>query len=130
MRVTARSVRDYEPKQALVPRSYDTEQNSAEQDGDIFYPRLLEIAEQVRAKIVLFEVADLTQATRVARMAVEGKRWEGIEIWRDHPSANGDSEEYVATSDSESESEIKILGKGNGRSVFLYRGKGTQWLGT
>ncbi|KAK4987911.1 hypothetical protein LTR66_007466 [Elasticomyces elasticus] len=80
---TSRSVRNFEPKIALVPPS-DAALSGIDQ-GDVFYPRLLAIAEEVGAKLVLLEVADLTQARRVATMAYKQRVWDGIEIWRDDP---------------------------------------------
>ncbi|KAK4981439.1 hypothetical protein LTR66_009993 [Elasticomyces elasticus] len=88
---TSRSVRNFEPKLALVPPS-DAALSGIDQ-GDVFYPRLLAIAEEVGAKLVLLEVADLTQARRVATMAYERRVWDGIEIWRDDP------DEDLATGD-------------------------------
>jgi methylase of polypeptide subunit release factors len=121
VRTTARSVRDYEPKLALVP---PTSQDTRTADGDAFYPRLLEIAIQVEAKVVLLEVADLAQAERVATMAAESGHWQGIEIWRDEPGAVSASIETTTVA----KQIVRIRGSGNGRSVFLYRDQGKSWL--
>ncbi|KXT05964.1 hypothetical protein AC578_324 [Pseudocercospora eumusae] len=101
---TSRSVRIFEPKLALVPDSLDG-------TGDLFYPHLLRIAFQVNAKIVLFEVADLDQAKRVAEMAM--KDWENVEIWRDDPTDGTGTMEINGRS-------IAVRGSGHGRSVFAY----------
>lgn len=118
-RTTTRSVKRYEPKLALVPKDADASQYSGIDPGDIFYPRLLEIAKQLDARVVLFEVADLEQAGRVAAMAQQQNIWTVIEVWRDNPSQadvyGGSEQTSVATG-------IKVLGRGNGRSVFAYRG--------
>ncbi|KAF2786874.1 hypothetical protein K505DRAFT_258947 [Melanomma pulvis-pyrius CBS 109.77] len=117
---TARSVRGFEPRLALVPpgeagRS-DTEQ------GDAFYPMLLVAAIDAEVKIVLLEVADLDQAYRVARMAQGMQVYDGIEIWRDQPDQAHDGS-------SQPSSEFPIIGQGNGRSVLCWRGPGALWLG-
>jgi hypothetical protein len=118
-KTTTRSVRGYEPKLALVPpftmRRDDTQQ------GDMFYPRLLEVARDVEAKIVLLEVADLEQAHRVASRARSLDIFDGIEIWREDPFASSDA--------STEESEFPLVGKGNARSVLCWRGVGSAWLG-
>jgi methylase of polypeptide subunit release factors len=118
-KTTTRAVRGFEPKLALVPpgtsRSNDTQQ------GDLFYPRLLQIADEVAAKVVLLEVADLEQALRVARHARGMDIFEGIEIWRDEPSA---SSEPPTTED-----DFSVHGEGNARSVVCWRGAGGAWLG-
>ncbi|KAH7411715.1 S-adenosyl-L-methionine-dependent methyltransferase [Phaeosphaeria sp. MPI-PUGE-AT-0046c] len=118
-KTTTRSVRTFEPKLALVPPQR-TGQDDIKQ-GDLFYPRLLEIARDVEAKIVLLEVADLAQATRVAQHAQELDIFDGVEIWRDDPAASVDA--------SIGDSGIKIIGKGNARSVFCWRQNGSSWLG-
>ncbi|OCK77957.1 S-adenosyl-L-methionine-dependent methyltransferase [Lepidopterella palustris CBS 459.81] len=120
-RTTTHSVRVFEPKLALVPPP--SPGKSDEEQGDSFYPRLLTIANQVEAKLVLFEVADLEQAIRVARMARDSDKWDGVEIWRDQPELESDSE------DEELQEEFEVVGQGNGRSVLCWRGPATQWLG-
>jgi hypothetical protein len=117
-KTTMRSVRHFEPKLALVPpakaKQTDTEQ------GDLFYPRLLEIARDVEAKVVLLEVADMEQALRVAQQAQHLDIFEGVEIWREQPDA---------TSNTETEDDFPVVGQGNARSVLCWRGLGTSWLG-
>jgi methylase of polypeptide subunit release factors len=123
---TTRSVKRYEPLLALVPSlptssstPQDVDQATQDQSqGDLFYPRLLSIAADLSVKVVLFEVADLEQAKRVAGMVEKQGIWDGVEIWRDDPS-------YGRT---EMEMGIKVLGTGNGRSVVAYRGEGKDWL--
>jgi hypothetical protein len=118
-KTTTRSVRGYEPKLALVP-PFTIRQEDAQQ-GDMFYPRLLEIARDVEAKIVLLEVADLEQAQRVAHRARVLDIFDGIEIWREDPFASAEA--------STEEEEIPVIGKGNARSVLCWRGAGSSWLG-
>ncbi|KAI4719120.1 S-adenosyl-L-methionine-dependent methyltransferase [Aureobasidium sp. EXF-10727] len=117
---TTRSVKRYEPLLALVPSAPATFPPSID-DGDTFYPHLLSIAANVSARVVLFEIADLPQAQRVAEMATQQGIWDRIEIWRDD---SGDVGAEVGTTD-----EVKVLGSGNGRSVVAYRGDAVGWLG-
>lgn len=128
---TARSVRNYEPKSALVPSiAVSAGGGEAEADaGDTFYPRLLEIAEQISARVLLVEVADMEQACRVVAMVGEKGRgiWEGCEIWRDWP-AGGDREGDVEVVEVGGE-EIRVRGEGNGRAVLAWRGGGGRMLG-
>jgi methylase of polypeptide subunit release factors len=121
---TAASVRRYEPKLALVPPHSSKEQII--QDGDAFYPELYRIASQVKSKVVLFEVADMEQACRVAAMADE--RWHTVEIWRDDPGAIGCEVEHVEIG-GEARQSVRVRGKGNGRSVVAYTAEGNQWRG-
>ncbi|KAI9813807.1 MAG: hypothetical protein M1827_003597 [Pycnora praestabilis] len=125
---TSHSVRKWEPKSALVPVQPRTYQNI--DTGDIFYPRLLQIARQKGAQVVLLEVADVDQATRVASMAEKESIWEGIEIWRDWP------DETLSPEITEEAKEVQINGRtvairgvGHGRSVLCWRHDGAHWVG-
>jgi methylase of polypeptide subunit release factors len=131
---TTRSVKRYEPRLALVPPSPSSPSSSSSplldaEHGDLFYPRLLSLASSLSSKIILFEVADLEQAKRVASMAEKQGIWEGIEIWRDDPCGDGHQEGDMET-ETETESGIKVLGAGNGRTVVAYRGEGKDWMCT
>ncbi|CAD0113230.1 unnamed protein product, partial [Aureobasidium uvarum] len=125
---TTRSVKRYEPLLALVPSSSSSNLplTPSIDDGDIFYPPLLSIATKVSARIILFEVADLEQAHRVAVMAKEQGIWDGVEIWRDDP---GSDDGEANTNDMGGTRGIKVCGQGNGRSVVAYRGDAVGWLG-
>lgn len=71
---TSRSVRKYEPIRALVPPIFDC---SSWQDSglehvareDIFYARLLSLANQLHVKVTVLECGDLEQARRVVTMS-------------------------------------------------------------
>lgn len=119
---TAASVRRYEPKLALVPPHSPTQH--VVEDGDAFYPKLYDIAKSVGSKVVLFEVADMEQACRVAAMA--GEHWATVEIWRDDPSAAVGETEYADAGHGERRS-VRVRGQGNGRSVVAYTNEGSQW---
>jgi len=151
---TARSVRGFEPRLALVPppppsppithAGVPSSQNHDDDDddaalGDTFYPRLLAMAQHVNAQIVLLEVADMAQAVRVARRArcVFGR---GVEIWREEPGVRRQQQEdghgrgeYEASDDDGDESGygegFRVLGRGNARSVVCWRGEAAAWLG-
>lgn len=90
--------------------------------GDIFYPRLIQLAEQVGARVLLVEVADMEQAIRVTRMVLgKGERvWDGCEIWRDWPGVRGDGggEEVEVRG-----GRVRVRGEGNGRAVLAWRGE-------
>ncbi|KAK3109310.1 hypothetical protein LTR53_017574 [Teratosphaeriaceae sp. CCFEE 6253] len=118
---TSRSVRRYEPSLALVPKHVSI--GASEHDGDGFYPRIAALAEQLEAKIMLVEVADMDQATRVAAMAASERRWERIEIWRDDPTSLAVDQVMIA------DIMVRVLGMGHGRSVFAYRGAAGAWMG-
>ncbi|KAH7073834.1 S-adenosyl-L-methionine-dependent methyltransferase [Paraphoma chrysanthemicola] len=118
-KTTTRSVRGYEPKLALVPPPHANQDDI--QQGDMFYPRLLKIARDVQAKIVLLEIADMPQALRVAQRALELGIFDGIEIWREDPSAH--------PSAVTEQNDFRVRGDGNARSVICWRGLGTVWLG-
>lgn len=122
---TTRSVKRFEPKLALVPKELDALAQPKIDPGDIFYPRLLEIAKQVDAQVILYEVADLGQACRVAAMAQAQGIWSSIEIWRDDPTQN---DEEGNLEDVFIPNGVKVIGSGNGRSVFAYRGEANAWL--
>jgi methylase of polypeptide subunit release factors len=111
---TARSVRNFEPKLALVPPLM-TPHLTDEQQGDLFYPRLLHLADRFQSSILLMEVADLLQAERVSALAFKGGKWSGVEIWCDEPGLPSDPHRKSRLCD------VPILGQGNGRSVFCWR---------
>lgn len=117
MRTTARSVRHFEPKLALVPLSTAFAQHVDHENlGELFYPRLLDLAEELSAKVVLLEVADLEQASRVVKLLAQRPSWSvDVEIWRDEPSRH---HEQNILSGGRS---LRIIGEGSGRSVFIWR---------
>lgn len=121
---TARSVRNFEPKLALVP-SPVMFSSSSTKDGrpeDVFYARLLDIAKELSPRFMVFEVGDLAQGLRVARMASE---WcsdsvaHDVEVWRDWPDMRpGEDEAEVVDIDGV---DVPVRGSGNGRAVFIRR---------
>jgi methylase of polypeptide subunit release factors len=92
---TARSVRRWEPRLALVPQPLQLRASHQAQRlgygkplqrGDEFYPPLLELARSVGAKAVVLEVGDDDQAMRVKDFAAQCFVAEAeiyVEVWRD-----------------------------------------------
>ena len=114
---TSRSVRNYEPKLALVPPHSRTSTDT--EIGDAFYPRLLQIANSLNIPLLVFEVADLAQAKRVVGMVFERDGWDGCEIWRDFPGQRGrDGQEEVMEVE---ERRVRVKGEGEGRAVCAWR---------
>ena len=105
-----------------------------EEGGDTFYPRLLEIADAVGAKVLMFEVGGMAQARRVAGM-VGGRGWGegggGVEIWRDWVGFEGGGVEGEEVLDVGlgGKDMVRVRGRGNGRGVFAWRGGGKGLVG-
>ncbi|KAL9602845.1 MAG: hypothetical protein Q9219_001540 [cf. Caloplaca sp. 3 TL-2023] len=133
---TTRSVRNWEPRRALVPPppppvpSYFTinpatpttaataERNPDHEVGDSFYPRILAIAADVGAKVVAMEVGDMAQAGRVAGMVMKKGVWERCEIWRDGWGGRTEEGEDVWRVGG---GDVKVRGKGEGRVVVGWK---------
>lgn len=81
---TEKSVRNHEPQLALVPPQDET---SRYHPGDTFYPNIMRIALKSSVKVIVMEVGDTAQATRVKEMAVQLKLFDDkrayIETWYD-----------------------------------------------
>lgn len=125
-RQSARSVRNYEPKIAQVPAERHRGGTSgAHWPEDVFYARLLDIAVRLRPRVMLFEVGDLSQALRVAEMALGHEGLAGcgpkvsVEVWRDWPDAAPEEDEETSAEVFGASREVHIKGSGHGRSVFI-----------
>ena len=116
---TSRSVRNWEPKTALVPRAAHAGNAfpSAPDDvkGDVFYPQLLQITKRIHARLLVLEVADMAQAIRVARLTVTSIYPTRIEIWRDFLQG-GDCVEMTVVAGEK----IRVYGQGDGRAVVAW----------
>lgn len=127
-KTTEKSVREFEPRGALVPEDDKGEGSEGLAEGssvplqDSFYPRLLEVADEVDSKVVLFEVSGKEQAKRVVAY-VQAKKWEeGILILRDEPTG-------LAIGSVETDrGPVTVVGEGNMRAVLAYRDIGRSWL--
>lgn len=123
---TERSVRNYEPKLALVPNCTRLQWGYLWEDG--FYGPIAERAEKLGARILLLEVAGTEQAVRVAKMVLqqgeyEGGLWEKCEIWGDEPDATEGGVEDLSAEEKREMEELGVgfRGAGMGRSVFFRR---------
>lgn len=114
-RTTARSVRDFEPKSALVPP--ESADATDDEIGDAFYPNLLRIADHVHSRVLLFEVADMDQARRVVHLISAVGTWDNVEIWRDEPGTPTRVQEEMSIGGRK----VRVRGAGEGRSVFAHR---------
>ncbi|KUJ11442.1 S-adenosyl-L-methionine-dependent methyltransferase [Mollisia scopiformis] len=83
---TTRSVRNYEPRLALVPTFIPGVLLCKPED--IFYHRLLELYQTNKSSMLVMEIGDEEQARRVVQMALSTAQVSGsngVEIWRDWP---------------------------------------------
>jgi len=117
---TNRSVRNWEPKLALVPPIDQGAYLKNVQSEDIFYHRILDTARATNARILLMEVGDLQQALRVSRMTLDMKHWSLVEIWKDWPDQQLDFPKEVEEA-TVGHHRIRIRGSGQGRSVLCRR---------
>jgi methylase of polypeptide subunit release factors len=117
-RDTSRSVRNWEPKLALVPSVSNTVMSEHLQPEDVFYHHILNISKTAGARYVLMEVGDTHQALRVAEAAVNLNIWTSVEIWRDWPESDPASVEDRGILHGQI---IAVKGSGHGRSVFCRR---------
>ena len=127
-RETTRSVRNWEPRLALVPAKLPPSQLSMGIDGaDIFYQRLLVLHSDVfRSQLLVMEVGDEAQAIRVARMALghcnslnirNARERNCVEIWKDSPETD-ELQELQVGGDM-----VLVKGTGNFRAVVSYKHK-------
>ena len=121
-RETSVSVRRYEPRRALVPPDdvlgagqSDSTTTEDQNIGDAFYPRLLDIAHTISAKLVVLEVSDMNQAKRVVALVLARNPGAECEIWRDWPSWTPSKHETVQLGGNL----VRVVGQGNGRAVAI-----------
>ncbi|CAD6440063.1 dd711cae-354d-4166-99ad-56293c21615f [Sclerotinia trifoliorum] len=122
---TTRSVRNWEPRLALVPNvsKLDTEFSDDDSENiypmkteDIFYHRLLHFHSLLKSKILVMEVGDEAQARRVIKMAMGSS--DRIEIWRDWPDqheSGNEKADYMLVGDHK----VAVRGSGMVRAVVL-----------
>ncbi|KAF2858472.1 modification methylase HemK [Piedraia hortae CBS 480.64] len=110
-----RSVKNFEPKSALVPcheplhTARPLLDSKVDVDGDTFYPILFKLASRLRVKTVCLEVGDTEQAMRVASFAA--KDWDSVKVIRDDP-------DHAQTTLLQLEGgKVLFVGRGHGRAV-------------
>ncbi|MCJ1400649.1 hypothetical protein MMC11_003857 [Xylographa trunciseda] len=125
---TERSVRNYEPKLALVPppphgASKRPLSSGPDVAGDTFYEPLDRLARKAKAKIMVLEVAGTEQAMRVIQGIYKGEDgyWDGCEVWHDDWDGRRSDEGAEGL-------RLRHLGTGHGRAVVCWRGEGREWL--
>ena len=135
---TSRSVRNFEPKLALVPTftntstSQFTETEREREFGvicaleDVFYRRLIELHKTLRSKVLLMEVGDAEQAFRVLDLvgkvlgvSQRGSRYR-FEIWRDWPEIEEGGEEERVQEVVIQGFKVPVKGQGKMRSVVVF----------
>ena len=123
---TSRSVRNYEPRLALVPAAHDSETTAfGGSRGDLFYPRLLELANEAGVQLLLMEIDGHHQASRVRNMVLDTKAWDGCNVWLDDLCSlrsNLEAESVSAT--GERSDIIPRVGKGRERAIICWKGEG------
>ena len=128
---TSRSVRNYEPRSALVPAAHDWETAAfGGSHGDLFYPRLLELANRVGVQLLLMEIDGCHQASRVGNMVRDTKDWDGCNVWLDDlRSLRSNFVVDSVSATGERSNTIPRMGEGRERAITCWRGEGGTWLG-
>ncbi|KAK0720002.1 S-adenosyl-L-methionine-dependent methyltransferase [Lasiosphaeris hirsuta] len=115
-RETARAVRNYEPRLALVPDRDDETAGLGCASEDVFYARLLQLAGVLTPRRAFFEAAGIEQAVRVINMVKGDARLSGlypqVEIWRDNPHKEYEVQRF-------GDHEVPFRGSGGARAVYL-----------
>lgn len=117
------SVRKYEPRLALVPGE-QYEVPAGMRHEDIFYARLLDVAQRLQSKLLLMEIGDEDQALRVAGLFYAHALANGgtVELWRDWPDLEPAVDEPISVSVAQGSGRqitLPIKGSGNLRSLFI-----------
>jgi HemK-like putative methylase len=121
---TSRSVRNWEPRLALVPEeirsalSLSKDTSTEKHPADIFYHHLIHFHRCLKSKILVMEVGDAAQAMRVVALQMAKRRLNDIEIWRDWPDGQKADDE-VDHIDIQGH-RIEVKGTGSMRAVVLY----------
>lgn len=120
---TTKSVRNFEPKLALVPPK---DSKDAADGGDIFYHHIIRIALQAKATLIAVEVGDSKQACRVAALAHDLLSQDGseyrLEVWRDDGTVRtGDFNDTVRARTWHDPSDVPH------RLVVVWRQDWAQW---
>lgn len=112
---TTRSVRNHEPKLALVPKAED---GSDEVSGLALYPRVVSLANHIDANIMAVEVGNMQQARHVVEMAGKKRAWRKMQVWRDDIIDRGHSQ---MGADGAGNYPFTDHGTGEGRAVIAWK---------
>ncbi|PNP54929.1 hypothetical protein THARTR1_04618 [Trichoderma harzianum] len=117
------SVRKHEPSLALVPGN-DIRIPEKWEHEDVFYSRLLNIAFTLKPKVILLEIGDEMQASRVISRLSQHKLSTNshVEVWRDWPdlaSSHDEESPLKVTMDDGTSRLVSTKGSGNIRSIFI-----------
>lgn len=121
---TTRSVRNFEPRLALVPS-----QNEGRMTGwdptDVFYAHLIRMYVAQRAVVLVMEVGDEEQAIRIIDAAIAQyaiHKYSQIKIWRDLPCETPTKYEHKRTwKFADNDFTVSASGEGNVRAVVIRR---------
>ncbi len=126
---TERSVRNYEPRLALVPGAERSGAKEGNHPEDIFYHFITAHAASLYSKMLLFEVEGSAQAFRIAELMLDDG-WE-VEIWGDDPTPVTHcgcltGKDFITDSGSVGGRElrgrgVRFVGEGDGRAVVGVR---------
>ena len=114
---TSRSVRHYEPLEALVPQLEPHTKHRS------FYPAVLAVAQACQAGLVLCELGSRDQVSEVLDAMKSSSYWKWKEVWRDDFGYNGPWEEEIDECNNEviASLSVSVLGSGNYRTVVAGR---------
>jgi len=101
---------------------------------DAFYLQLIRVAKRTNAKILVMEVGDLKQATRVLAIVYKtlDGYFQGAEVWHDDILEHPFQTSVGVIPEGRVPSQYAKWGGldgANARAVVLWRGEGRQWLG-
>jgi methylase of polypeptide subunit release factors len=128
---TEKSVREHEPRIALVPPQ---DEFSNLRPGDTFYPNILRIARHAGVQLVVMEVGGTAQAKRVLRMARDAKLTKAgppfFEVWYDNGTIASVEEVTVKGKKTTKFNSGQSSKHASARAVVIWRDKWAAWRRT
>lgn len=120
------SVKRHEPRLALVPGGHLPKAPKGLEAEDVFYARLLDVAETLQPKLLLLEIGDRHQARRVVEYCAHHpfSARADLEVWRDWPDLEpreGEVRHFLIPRKEGREDTVPIKGSGNIRSILINR---------
>ncbi|CAH0053246.1 unnamed protein product [Clonostachys solani] len=121
------STRKYEPRLALVPEDDMPPAPAGLLPEDIFYARLLDLAQTLCPKILLMEVGDEKQARRIVQYCSRHTfcTQAQLTVWRDWPDVapgsdkNTEDSDFTICTDDGKRITVPVKGSGNIRSIVI-----------